>query len=83
MWNHCQSSCPLACCKSRQESLPTINESTILIIRDQVFYKTIDGVLVSQEIWRWMEAEKESQLLLPSNGAAGSDRTGLVLCLAQ
>lgn len=83
MWNHCQSSCPLACCKSRQESLPTINESTILIIRDQVFYKTIDGVLVSQEIWRWMEAEKESQLLLPSYDAAGSDRTGLVLCLAQ
>lgn len=47
MWNHCQSSCPLACCKSRQESLPTINESTIWIIRDQVSCKTIGGVLVS------------------------------------
>lgn len=38
--------------------------------------KTIDGVLVSQEKWRWMEAEEESQLLLPSYDAAGSDRTG-------
>lgn len=60
------------------------NGSTVWIIRDQVPCKITDGVFVSQERWRWTEAEKEPQLVLPSYDAAGNDRTGLLLLpLAQ